>query len=236
MADDEVLLDPFGSAPIKLFAAKADELSVSTTGTAASKKWSPPLLLSAKQKKINAQRRSVLVLGRSGTGKTYYLVNRMQSDARAAAESSSASDNKGVGNAFSQLFVTRSARLCELVKYLYRDGDENSSSAAKNQQQQQQQQQRADFRTLEQFISNMEVVVCGMDRPSRRSFPKNRNVDFAYFRDRIYPRITTSKVSDGCPLVILVNVLIIALSIYIGLLSGSSYCLDPNQILFQGLH
>ena len=187
VADDEVLLDPFGNAPIKLFEAKADELSgcVSTE----SKKWSPPLLLSAKQKKINAQRGSVLVLGRSGTGKTYYLVNRMQSDARAAAADSSS--DKEMGNAFSQLFVTRSARLCELVKYLYRDGDEKSAS-----------NQRADFRTLEQFISHMEMV-CAMDKPSpspsRRSFPKNRHVDFAYFRDTIYPRIITNKVPDLCP-------------------------------------
>lgn len=190
VADDEVLLDPFGNAPIKLFEAKADELSGSVV-SAASKKWSPPLLLSAKQKKINAQRGSVLVLGRSGTGKTYYLVNRMQSDARAAAAAASSSDKEmEMGNAFSQLFVTRSARLCELVKYLYRDGDEKSAS-----------NQRADFRTLEQFISHMETV-CAMDKPSsspspsRRSFPKNRHVDFAYFRDAIYPRITTSKVSD----------------------------------------
>jgi hypothetical protein len=187
VADDEVLLDPFGNAPIKLFEAKADELSISVS--AALKKWSPPLLLSAKQRKINAQRGSVLVLGRSGTGKTYYLVNRMQSDARAAASfsSSSSSSDKEMGNAFSQLFVTRSARLCELVKYLYRDGDEKSAS-----------NQRADFRTLEQFISHMEIMVCAMDQrtsSSRRTFPKNRNVDFAYFRDAMYPRITTSKVS-----------------------------------------
>ena len=68
---------------MKLFEAKADEFPASSVS-----KWNPPLLLSAKQREINSQKGSVLLLGRSGTGKTYYLVNRMQSDARAAVESS----------------------------------------------------------------------------------------------------------------------------------------------------
>ena len=145
VADDEVLLDPFSNAPLKLFEARADELAVSVAS-----KWSPPLLLSAKQREINSQRGSVLLLGRSGTGKTYYLVNRMQSDARAAVEvSAGAAAMAAADTAFRQLCVTRSAKLCELLKSLYRDGEENSALS-----------QRADFRTLEQFISHMEKV-CG---------------------------------------------------------------------------
>ena len=147
VVDDEVLLDPFGNAPMKLFEAKADELPASSVS-----KWSPPLLLSAKQREINSQKGSVLLLGRSGTGKTYYLVNRMQSDARAAVESSAV---RAVDNTFSQLFVTRSARLCELVKYLYREGGVESIGSG----------QRVDFRTLEQFISHMETAR-GVTRPS----------------------------------------------------------------------
>ena len=174
VADDEVLLDPFSNAPMKLFEARADELAVSVAS-----KWSPPLLLSAKQREINSQRGSVLLLGRSGTGKTYYLVNRMQSDARAAVEASAGA--AAADTAFRQLCVTRSAKLCELLKSLYRDGEENSALS-----------QRADFRTLEQFISHMEKV-CGATAGAASGlpfpFPKNRNVDFACFRDTIFPTI-----------------------------------------------
>ena len=158
---------------MKLFEAKADELPASSVS-----KWSPPLLLSAKRREINSQKGSVLLLGRSGTGKTYYLVHLMQSDARAAVKSSPV---RAVDNTFSQLFVTRSARLCELVKYLYREGGVESIGSS----------QRVDFRTLEQFIFHMEMAR-GVTRPS---FPQNRNVDFPYFRDKIFPRIT-SKVSS----------------------------------------
>ena len=174
VADEEGLLDPFGNAPMKLFKAEMNELPVSSIF-----KWNPPLLLSTKQWEINSQKGSVLLLGRSGTGKTYYLVNRMQNDARATMNASV----DLVDNTYSQLFVTRSARLCELVKYLYKNDEDDEKNSSK----------RADFYTLEQFISHMESVSDskGPPRLSQCTFPKNRNVDFPYFRDKIFPKIAS---------------------------------------------
>jgi len=165
LADDDVLLDPFGNAPMKLFVTTREEVSSLPAGS----EWRPPLLLSRKQKEINSQLGTVLLLGRSGTGKTKYLADRMVSDARTSNPK---------GERFGQLFVSRTVGVCELVKYLYKDGEDSSRPS-----------HRVDFLTLERFISHMEDTVRLKRTPSSRTFPKNRRVDFSYFRDQLFPLI-----------------------------------------------
>ena len=97
---DTVLLDPMGSTPLKIHEADIRQL--------ASKECldSLPLRLTSAEKAIIEKSGSVLVLGRSGTGKTICIANKMIYDHRTSA---------GTGR---QLFVCRSARVCNLVQRL----------------------------------------------------------------------------------------------------------------------
>ena len=102
---DTVLLDPMSSTPLKIVEADVSLL--------ASKECldTLPLRLTSAEKAIVEKSGSVLLLGRSGTGKTVVIANKMVWDARM--------------NVFScrQLFVSRSARVCALVKKLHVHGE-----------------------------------------------------------------------------------------------------------------
>eukprot|EP00597_Dinobryon_sp_UTEXLB2267_P010567 CAMPEP_0170100792 /NCGR_PEP_ID=MMETSP0020_2-20130122/1864_1 /TAXON_ID=98059 /ORGANISM="Dinobryon sp., Strain UTEXLB2267" /LENGTH=664 /DNA_ID=CAMNT_0010323745 /DNA_START=228 /DNA_END=2219 /DNA_ORIENTATION=- len=176
LADEDELLNPFRNTPMKLFVTSREEVASLSAGS----EWRPPLLLSRKQKEINSQLGTVLLLGRSGTGKTKYLADRMVSDACASAPR---------GEQFGQLFVSRTVGVCELVKFLYKDGEGSSRS------------NRVDFFTLERFITQMEDTVRLKRMPSSRTFPKKQRVDFSYFRDQLFPQIK-SKDNTMDPLVV----------------------------------
>jgi len=86
-------------------------LKVYDIGTAeidniAKKDWTPKLHLTKEEREVVEIRGTVLLLGRSGTGKTICVCNRMEFDRQTFAK------NKK----FSQLFVARSSRLCTYVK------------------------------------------------------------------------------------------------------------------------
>ena len=99
---DTVLLDPMGSTPLKIVEADVSVLE--------SKECldSLPLRLTSAEKAIVEKSGSVLLLGRSGTGKTVVIANKMVWDARVLQGR--------------QLFVCRSARVCALVKKLHVHG------------------------------------------------------------------------------------------------------------------
>lgn len=167
LTHEEMLLDPLGKTPIKIYNASGLEKQ-STASNALN--WVPPLILSNKQGEINLQQGTVLLHGSSGTGKTQYLVNRMQSDAHAAA-----GDRR-----ISQLFVCRSSRLCEHVQYLYHEGGENEKEDDSSLS-----RRRIDFQTLDAFISHMETV----SGPHQKLFSKKQRADFPYFRNKFFPII-----------------------------------------------
>ena len=97
---DTVLLDPMANTPLKIHEADIRQL--------ASKECldSLPLRLTSAEKAIVEKSGSVLVLGRSGTGKTICIANKMTYDYRTSAREGR------------QLFVCRSARVCGLVQRL----------------------------------------------------------------------------------------------------------------------
>ncbi len=95
--------------------------------------WTPPLSLTAEEAGVVAQEGSVLLLGRSGTGKTLCLVHRMSRD---RTISSAGGGTSGVGGGTTlprQLFVCCSKQLCAYVRALYNQqqpaltGDEEAS-------------------------------------------------------------------------------------------------------------
>ncbi len=126
--ETDVLPNPSGNCPLKIYVASRGDINQMTQSN-----WSPPLLLGHKQQEIHTLSGTVLLLGRSGTGKTVCLCDRMTRD-RVAAQLS------GLTN-FSQLFVSRSKRLCEFVKH-YQTSELSSTAANTN------------FMTLDSFVSH----------------------------------------------------------------------------------
>ena len=160
LTHEEMLLDPLGKTPMMIYNASGQE-RLSTALDAL--KWVPPLLLSNKQGEINLQRGTVLLHGPSGTGKTEYLVNRMKSDAHTSAD----------GHCFSQLFVSRSNRLCEHVQYLYHEGSENEIDNDDRLC------RRSDFKTLDAFISQFQDRIKNNLRANREPTSHTFEISFS---------------------------------------------------------
>lgn len=97
---DEVKLDPMSDTPLKLYALRYDDLNRMAAST-----WLPPLYLTTEERKIVETEETVLLLGRSGTGKTVCICNRIDFDRHLADGDPT----------FSQLFVARSQRICNSV-------------------------------------------------------------------------------------------------------------------------
>ena len=193
LSDEYVLLDPVGNVPLKLYITLSNELHMFKQDG-----WIPPLRLTPKEKEVNAQSGTVLLLGRSGTGKTLCLCDRMSQDRldlannhdthdngnRDASVNTDASFRKGPN----QLFVSRSNRLCEFVKeYQKRFYLESDLSCT-------------DFMTLDKFIKHMDLMIRKEGNGNDRMFIPSRRVDFSRFRDNIYKDIRQE--SDLEPLVV----------------------------------
>ena len=101
LARDQVLLSPDANTPLKIYELRSsrDLRRMQEEG------WEPPLRLTSKEHAVVQERGTVLLLGRSGTGKTICIANKMAWDRE---------DCKAQGG-LSQLFVARSGRICRMV-------------------------------------------------------------------------------------------------------------------------
>lgn len=99
--EEEIMLDPLSDTPLKLYEVSPEDIKKLNDVS-----WKPQLYLTSREREIVETIGTVLVLGRSGIGKTCVICNRMDYD-RQRAEGQFG---------FSQLFVTRSHRLCSYVK------------------------------------------------------------------------------------------------------------------------
>jgi hypothetical protein len=97
---NRILADPLGDTPLKLHLLFRSDIRKFSN-----KEWKPRLHLTAEELQVVRRTGTVLVLGRSGTGKTICIANRMDYDRE---------EDKGV----SQLFVARSRRICSYVRGL----------------------------------------------------------------------------------------------------------------------
>ena len=75
MSEDSVLLDPSRNVPMKIYIAQRSELPL-----LAEKAWKAPLRLNQREQGVRSQTGTVLLLGRSGTGKTLCVMDRMNHD------------------------------------------------------------------------------------------------------------------------------------------------------------
>lgn len=96
-----ILLNPKGNVPLKLYKIKSSDLE-----QIIDQDWSPQLYLTDEERSIVEEVGTVLLLGRSGTGKTVCICNRMDLDRQLNQHNT----------AFTQLFVARSQRLWNYVK------------------------------------------------------------------------------------------------------------------------
>eukprot|EP00984_Skeletonema_dohrnii_P014066 scaffold5878_cov108-Skeletonema_dohrnii-CCMP3373.AAC.2 len=128
----EVLLDIFGNVPLKIY-----DVNYNTMNEIAKESWTPQLHLTDEERDIVEAEGTVLVLGRSGTGKTVTVTQRIEFDRQS---------RPGQDPSFTQLFVARSARLCRYV-----EGTVNEDN-------------RASFCTYERLLSDVESSLPGHDK------------------------------------------------------------------------
>ncbi len=98
----EVLLDIFGNVPLKIY-----DVNFNTVNEIKKDSWTPQLHLTDEERDIVEAEGTVLVLGRSGTGKTVTVTQRIEYDRQS---------RPGQDPLFTQLFVARSVRLCRYVE------------------------------------------------------------------------------------------------------------------------
>ncbi|KAJ1443989.1 P-loop containing nucleoside triphosphate hydrolase protein [Ochromonadaceae sp. CCMP2298] len=163
LEEDESLLDPVSNAPLKTYstslgalpALQAQAQAREHSGSGGSRGGKLPLRLSKRERDVNMVAGTVLLLGRSGTGKTVCLCNRMASDRQTNPVSS-------------QLFVCRSRRLRDAVQRYQRDygnlggegdGDEGDSGLGGGAQS----RPESAFLTLDAFLDDMESRVLGAE-------------------------------------------------------------------------
>lgn len=97
----EILLDALGNVPLKLY-----DVSFDNVNDIVNQSWTPQMHLTSEERKVVEAKGTVLLLGRSGTGKTVCICNRIEYDRQRMGDRSD----------FSQLFVSRSSQLCRYVK------------------------------------------------------------------------------------------------------------------------
>lgn len=160
LSEDTVLLDPNRNVPMKIYSAQQAELPLlAQTG------WKAPLRLNQREQSVRAQAGTVLLLGRSGTGKTLCVMDRMKHDRQQCSASRHASADP---TRFRQLFVTRSGTLCDFVR-MYQQHNYSAEDLA-----------NTAYLTFDLFLENME----GKDGASTSN---NKMVDFRRFRDKVVP-------------------------------------------------
>ena len=108
----EVLIDIFGNTPLKIYDVNFNAINEITKDS-----WTPRLHLTDEERDIVEADGTVLVLGRSGTGKTICICSSIEFDRQSGA----ARDPL-----FTQLFVARSVRLCRYVEGAV--GEDNRTS------------------------------------------------------------------------------------------------------------
>uniref|UniRef100_A0A7S3MCI7 DNA helicase n=1 Tax=Spumella elongata TaxID=89044 RepID=A0A7S3MCI7_9STRA len=209
LPEDAVMLDPQGNIPLKIFPVPdLSELSA--------EHWRAPLRLNKLEQSVRKQTGAVLLLGRSGTGKTLCLMDRMHHDRmqlqRTGSVTKVLSGSGGSGAASedsasgvrrpTQLFVARSLQLCELVRRYQQSNANDSLSVDVD----------CLYMRMRHFLADMEgklvqaavPFTTGASSPSVpagvsaeekcfcRTHRESDCVDFARFAREIYPVISTS--------------------------------------------
>jgi len=154
-----ILLDPSGNVPLKLYEVSYDSLDDIQNKA----DWNPQMHLTNEEKEVVEAKGTILLLGRSGTGKTICISNRMERDRQVL----------GHKHGFSQLFVARSSRLRNYVRKLML-GDINSTEKTSD--------KSLVFNLYEELVHNVERAL----HPGERKFHPKGRIMFAKFKEEFY--------------------------------------------------
>jgi len=160
LTEDSVLLDPSRNVPMKIYIAQRSELPL-----LAEKAWKAPLRLNQREQGVRSQTGTVLLLGRSGTGKTLCVMDRMNHDRKnnyhlLQQESESAED--GVSG-YRQLFVTRSSALCDTVRTFQQHSNTTEDLA------------HTTFITFESFLRKLEATGSSREKSGAKSHSRQES-------------------------------------------------------------
>ena len=171
----QILVEPKGNACMKIYSTSFSDIE-----EAISKKKIPKssLRLTREEKAIiNRKGGSVMVFGRSGTGKTICLTDKMRSD-------------RQLNSTISQLFVARNPSLCNVVKSYQQNTDSSYESYAN----------KFTFLTFKTFMDEMYRKVRDYIKQERNTiepkvFEEKQRVSSTRFKQEIWPEIKPSNCS-----------------------------------------
>jgi hypothetical protein len=177
LSPDTVIPNPLGNAPMKRYAVRFEHLADSS--------WTPKFVLSEKQQEINNFEGAVLLLGRSGTGKTINIADRMYSDRQrhVATNANDAVDSTTIHRTpLRQLFVCRNPRLKQAMVNLQLDYSDAFD------------EEDVHFHLFDDLLQCIGDAIAVGEKDlygeSRAcSFDPSMYVTFARFREELWPRI-----------------------------------------------
>jgi hypothetical protein len=152
----EVMLDALGNVPMKLYDVTKDHMDDIISNPS----WMPQMHLTEEERGVVEAKGTVLLLGRSGTGKTICISNRIEYDRQIFGHNVN----------FSQLFVARSSRLCKYV--------EGAVGTNKN----------TSFITFNELLRDLTQVESKLYQGNKSTFSQVKHVDFARFKTLFYPQ------------------------------------------------
>mmetsp|Transcript_16444 Transcript_16444/g.38138 ORF Transcript_16444/g.38138 Transcript_16444/m.38138 type:complete len:2423 (+) Transcript_16444:381-7649(+) len=144
---EKVLLDVCGNTPLKLY-----DISHHNIQDIESTNWAPLLHLTDEEKDVVEAQGTVLLLGRSGTGKTVCICNKMECDRQHFQGDTT----------FKQLFVARSKRLTKYVQGVIGVQDSDQTQ----------------FRTFMELINELDATLQGSDD----CFVPSQRIQFSRFK------------------------------------------------------
>lgn len=151
----------------------------------ATSEWKAPLQLNKKQQAVRLQSGTVLLLGRSGTGKTLCLIDRMVQDRRQGGSLGLTQSADGT----EQLFVCRSRSVCEFVRRY----QEHHCAPYEL--------QYVKYSTFDHFLSAIEQLSSAKTAAVSAPLEEHKRIDFIRFREEIFPRISDRRTAID-PLVV----------------------------------
>ena len=189
LSDNAMILDPQKNVPLKLHVCEPHEIPLlSRCGDRESEGggWRPPLRLTGNERTARHQEGTTLLLGRSGTGKTLCLMDRMTWDrTHSQVGAGSAGEEAGLR----QLFVSRNGRLVDIVRRLQRHRSSVDIGGSKHSAQSS--FAIADYVTLETFLSLLQdkFPIDTEQTPVIDFSREDVHVTYQKFREVVYPRI-----------------------------------------------
>lgn len=174
LIQQEILVEPHGNSLMKMYTKSYSDMQEELN-----QKLTPKfeLRLTRAEKKITRSREgSLMVFGRSGTGKTICLTDKMRSDRQSNAS-------------LTQLFVARSMHLCSVVKSYQQNSDSSFMEYKRNQ---------TTFLQFRRFVDDMlkrvkdHMKQLGRYSAAENIFNNDNRVTTSKFKDIIWKQIASS--------------------------------------------